>query len=344
MNAIVKQDTRAVAAVPENELIHVMQGSLYPGADEGSIRMVLAYCRARGLDPMLKPVHIVPMWDKEARGMRDVILPGIPLYRIQAARSGSYAGKTEPEFGPEVTRELGGVKVTFPLWCKVTVEKIVNGQVRPFTAKEFWLENYATAKRETDAPNTMWRKRVYGQLAKCAEAQALRMAFPEETGGEPTAEEMEGKSFAGPTIDATAEPAPSGSMREAAQKVQRERADMDETLKGDDIPEWKLPAVRDEDQEKAQALIATVQACATEEALFKLQGGAGVKKARAWYEANRPELAEQITTAFGERYEVLTAAAKPAEPDASGPLPSYYDAGLPNDPLFPKPAMEANNG
>jgi len=116
------------------------------------------------------------------------------LYRIQAARSNQYAGVSEPEFGEDVTCNLGGVEITYPKWCKVTVKKLVNNNIVEFTAKEYWLENYA-AKKDTATPNTMWQKRPYGQLAKCAEAQALRKAFPEIVSQHPTAEEMEGKNF-----------------------------------------------------------------------------------------------------------------------------------------------------
>jgi len=129
-------------------------------------------------------------------------MPGIADYRIKAARSGEYGGKSEPEFGPDVTKVWGDETVIFPAWCRVTVKRIVQGQAREFVANERWLENYATAGRNTDAPNKMWKKRAYGQLAKCAESQALRMAFPEFSAGY-TAEEMEGRdTFAGETIDA----------------------------------------------------------------------------------------------------------------------------------------------
>ena len=69
-----------------------------------------------------------------------------------------------------------------------------NGLVAEFTANERWLENYATASKDSAAPNSMWKRRAFAQLAKCAEAQALRKAFP-EVGSAPTADEMEGKSF-----------------------------------------------------------------------------------------------------------------------------------------------------
>lgn len=188
---------------------NVLKNSIYPGAKDQSIIMVVDYCRARQLDPMLKPAHIVPMQvtvkgetrEADRKEWRDVVMPGIGLYRIQADRSKTYAGSDEPEFGPEITKDFIGyngrkVPFSFPEWCSFTVHKMVAGQVVAFKAKEYWLENYASMSAEKSAPNAMWAKRPYAQLAKCAEAQALRRGWP-EIGSEPTAEEMIGK-----TIDA----------------------------------------------------------------------------------------------------------------------------------------------
>lgn len=259
-------------------LTQVLQSSLYPGARPESIALVLAWCRATGRDPMKKPIHIVPMYVKDARTgkseYRDTLMPGIGTYRTDAANSGQYAGKTEPEFGPdEETVFAGSVKVKYPKWCKVTVQRIVAGQVRDFAAKEFWLENYASAGRDTDAPNAMWKKRPYGQLAKCAESQALRMAFPDETGNTNTAEEMEGKDFIGTTID---HPPSSPSTRFAA------------------ISED--PPVRDPAMVKfVDDTCATFAACKTQEQrsaiMLKIDAHMAILREEA------PELAERIVAA-----------------------------------------------
>jgi phage recombination protein Bet len=189
-------ENTAVVVMSDTELTTVLQNSLYPGAKADSIKLVLGYCKAAGLDPMQKPCHIVPLWNSKAGAMQDVVMPGIGLYRVQAARTGEYAGVTEPEFGPDVEEVLGGQVITYPAWCKVTVKRrLRTGEVAEFTAKEFWKENYAAkgGKEKSIAPNAMWAKRPYGQLNKCSEAQALRKAFPELIGAQPTAEEMEGK-------------------------------------------------------------------------------------------------------------------------------------------------------
>lgn len=182
----------------EAELVKVLQSSLYPGAKTESIKLVLSYCKAAGYDPMQKPVHIVPMWDSKEGQMRDVIMPGVGLYRTQAARTGQLAGMSEPEFGEDVTEKIGGVETTYPKWCRVTVKRrLATSEIVEFTAREFWKENYAVkgGKDKSIAPNAMWTKRPYAQLAKCAQAQALRIAFPEATGSEATADEMEGREI-----------------------------------------------------------------------------------------------------------------------------------------------------
>jgi phage recombination protein Bet len=197
MSNVAKINHSAVA-VTDGELINVLRSSLYPGAAEASVNLVLSYCKAAGLDPMQKPVHIVPMYSSAARGYVDQIMPGIGLYRIQASRTGQYAGVSEPEFGPDVTEAIGGQTVTYPAWCKVSVKRaIAGGQVCEFVALERWKENFATMKDKTTGQmvaNSMWSRRPYAQLAKCAEAQALRKAFP-EVGSQPTADEMEGKEL-----------------------------------------------------------------------------------------------------------------------------------------------------
>lgn len=201
MNAIAKihhSGGELITAEHADAIRSALKSSLYPGASDGSVDMVLAYCKAAGLDPMQKPVHIVPMWDSNARQMRDVVMPGIGLYRTNAARTGEYAGIGKPVFGPMVTETVGNREVTYPEWCEVTAyRQLPTGHVAAFTATEYWIENYAIkgGKEHDQSPNAMWSKRVRGQLAKCAQAQALRMAFPEAVGSQPTAEEMEGKTI-----------------------------------------------------------------------------------------------------------------------------------------------------
>ena len=248
MSAVMKQVDQA-PAMSESALVEVLSSSLYPGAAHNSVVMVLAYCKAAQLDPMLKPVHIVPIWNKAAGRMVDTVMPGVGLYRIQAARTGQYAGISEPVYGPEITMKLSGLEVTFPEWCRVTVKRQMgNGLVAEFTANERWLENYATAKKDTQAPNAMWLKRAYAQLAKCAEAQALRKAFP-EVGSAPTADEMEGKAFEEAPRDVTPHP-PAAKETEANPIYPDEKF---ETM----LPTWQ--AGIDQGKTNSETLIAFLQ-------------------------------------------------------------------------------------
>jgi phage recombination protein Bet len=187
----------------EAELVKVLESSIYPGADIESIKLVIGYCKANSLDPMQKPVHIVPMsvkvkgknGERDSYVKRDVIMPGVGLYRTQAARTKEYVGIDEAQFGETKTLTIDEFKMEYPDWCSVVVHRQVSGLPRAFSSgRVYWLETYATAGNDTKMPNAMWKKRGFGQLEKCAEAMALRRAFP-ELGAAPTAEELEGKTF-----------------------------------------------------------------------------------------------------------------------------------------------------
>lgn len=183
--------------------------AIYPNAKTpDAIVMALSYCRARNLDPFKRPVHIVPMWSSAVGAMVETVWPGISELRTTAFRTGNYAGMSEPEFGDLITQTFTGkatkgtakgqtrsIEITFPEWCRITITRDLNGKERKFVGpKVFWLESYAKWA-DTEVPNEMWAHRPSGQLEKCAEAAALRRAFPEEIGNDLTAEEMAGQQL-----------------------------------------------------------------------------------------------------------------------------------------------------
>ena len=167
--------------------------TLYPGAESASVLLVWDYCAARKLDPMKKPVHIVPMRVKDSRsgqwGWRDVVMPGIYEYRITAHRTGLYLGHTEPEFGEEIDHK--GVQafewcaMTFFRWNDIAKQKVA------FPVKVWFREVVAT--KQDGTVNDRWTRAAIQMHTKCTEAAGLRETFPEEFGGEPTAEEMDGR-------------------------------------------------------------------------------------------------------------------------------------------------------
>lgn len=190
--AVQQNDHRAVRTALKN--------SLYPGATDDSVDMVIEYCKAARLDPMTKPVHLVPMRVKDAKTgnyeWRDVVMPGIELYRTKAHRTGEYAGMDKPEFGQTMQAEFAkGQPFHYPEYCTVIVYRTIQGNRVPFPGTAHWLETYAQRGKDDPRPNAMWSKRPWGQIEKCAEALALRRAFPEAVGAQPTADEMEGKSL-----------------------------------------------------------------------------------------------------------------------------------------------------
>lgn len=172
--------------------------SLFPGAKPDSVLMVLDYCKARGLDPLKKPCHIVPMSVKTPDGYktRDVVMPGIYEYRMTAHKTGLYLGHSEPEYGPKI--KVFGVEA--PEWCRMTMyrwHEASRSKVE-FPAFVYFKEVVAT-RWDKDAKesfaNERWFKAPIQMMTKCCEAAGLREAFPDELGGTHTEDEMYGKAI-----------------------------------------------------------------------------------------------------------------------------------------------------
>jgi len=212
----------------------VLCESIFPGAQcIESIILACAYCKQHGYDVFARIVHIVPIWNKDLGRMVDTVWPGIGLVRTTAHRSGCYAGRDETVFGPKIRMKFNGpdnqsLDLEFPEWAQITVYRIVQGVRCPFPGpKVYWLESYSTIKRNSDVPNEMWAGRPSGQLEKCAEAAALRAAFPEAVGGMYASDEVgtrreildvEGRRISGGVIASPPTKALSDTLNERVQQ------------------------------------------------------------------------------------------------------------------------------
>jgi phage recombination protein Bet len=133
------------------------------------------FCRVAqraGLDPFARQIYAV------MRSGRMTIQTGIDGYRLIADRTGKYAGNDDPRFDEGADGR--------PVKATVTVWKLVGGERVPFTASARWDEYFPGEKQ-----GTMWQKMPHTMLAKCAEALALRKAFPADLSGIYTAEELD---------------------------------------------------------------------------------------------------------------------------------------------------------
>lgn len=149
------------------------------GATEKEFQVLLEIAKLRRLNPLLRQIHFVKRWNKQLG--RDVWAAQVSVdgLRAIAERTGKYDGQDEPEFGP--------IADGFPEWCKVKVYR--KDWTRPAVGLAYWSE-YVQKSRD-GGPTRFWADMPRVMIAKCAEAIAMRKAFPEDLGGLYTDEEMQ---------------------------------------------------------------------------------------------------------------------------------------------------------
>ncbi len=148
------------------------------GANDVEFANFIVVASRTGLDIFKKQIYLISRWDNKLG--KNIFTPqtGIDGLRSIAERTDAYAGNDDPIFEAK-----DGAKN--PEKATVTVYKIVQGQRYAFTASARWDEYYPG-----DKVGFMWKTKPHVMLGKCAEALALRKAFPNNIGGIYTAEEM----------------------------------------------------------------------------------------------------------------------------------------------------------
>jgi phage recombination protein Bet len=143
-----------------------------------------------GLDPLSNQIYLTP------RSGRGAVQTGIDGLRLIADRTGQYIGSTDPIYDGTLTQyEFKQTGRKNPTTATVTVKKLIGNVVGDFTSTAEWDAYYVGV-------GSFWKKMPLLMLAKCAEALALRKAFPNETSGLYISEEM---AQAGPSDDGSAE-------------------------------------------------------------------------------------------------------------------------------------------
>ncbi len=178
------------------EKVQLIKDTVAVGATDLELALFSEICKKKGLDPFSRQIHFIKRkrWNAQTKQQEEfgVIQTGIDGYRTIAERTGKYAGQDKPEFDEKANPKDPNGKL-WPIKATVTVYKLVAGQKCAFSG-EARLSEYAqyTTDKNTKKQvlNSMWAKMPYSQLAKCAEALALRKAFPQDLSGIYTNEEM----------------------------------------------------------------------------------------------------------------------------------------------------------
>jgi phage recombination protein Bet len=186
-----------VTALPANTLsghqLQLIRRTIANDCNDAEFDLFMAAARAAGLDPFRKQISPLVFNKNKPDKRRMSIITTIDGLRVIAARSGRYRpDEDEPEFtyepeekGP--TNPLGLTKAKVRIYID---DKPVTGvaywtEFAPIS--EEWAQGEDGRRRPTGKvvldTGGNWGRMPRVMLAKCAEAQALRKAFPEDTSG-----------------------------------------------------------------------------------------------------------------------------------------------------------------